>query len=271
MKTMPIIWFRYSEDVREEYEALTGLGNWTRTRHLLEIPPRSVVVGRYSVLPFYKDIEEELALIGSRLINSYEQHLYLADVEQWYQDLFLYTPQTWFSWEHYLPPGSYVLKGRTNSRKHQWNRQMFCPTREDIPKVAASLMDDTFIREQGLCLREYVPLKKLGEGINGLPISNEWRVFFLGTQLIAGGFYWSNFSELQPYKWHELPAEAYTLLDIVREKVSKRTNFYVVDIAEKADGDWIVIELNDGQMSGLSCIDPAVFYHHLLFEYRELP
>lgn len=268
MKTLPIVWFRYSEDMQEEYEILSKFTNWTR--YLPEIPPRSVVIGRYSVLPFYQDVEAELSLIGSRLINSYEQHMYLADIEQWTWDLSAYTPQTWFRWDH-LPQGSYVLKGRTNSRKYQWNRQMFCPTREDIPKVAASLMDDTFIRRQGLCLREYVPLRKLGEGINGLPISNEWRVFFLGTEIIAGGFYWSNFTELQPYKWNELPQEAYGLLDIVREKVSKRTNFYVVDIAETAEGDWIVIELNDGQMSGLSCIDPSDFYNHLLYQYRILP
>lgn len=45
--------------------------------------------------------------------------------------------------------------------------------------------------------------------------------------------------------------------------VSQNTNFYVVDIAETKFGEWIVIELNDGQMSGLSDIDAAWFYNAL--------
>jgi hypothetical protein len=34
-------------------------------------------------------------------------------------------------------------------------------------------------------------------------------------------------------------------------------------VAKTQSGEWIVIELNDGQMAGLSDNDPSVLYHNL--------
>jgi len=247
--------------MEEEYQALLQT-EWFTTNRIFEIPHNAIVIGRYSVLPFYSDLEEELKLIYSRFINSYEQHRYIADIENWYQDLKEYTPQTWFEWSN-LPEGQFIVKGRTNSRKFQWSRQMFCASRELVPTIVASLLDDSLIRDQGVCVRSYVPLRQFDTGINGLPITNEWRVFCLGTKTVIGDYYWSNFPEHKPYSWEELPQEALDLLEKVKAIVAKRTNFYVIDIAETKEGNWIVIELNDGQMSGLSDIDPTKFYNNL--------
>lgn len=41
------------------------------------------------------------------------------------------------------------------------------------------------------------------------------------------------------------------------------TNFYVVDVAQTESGDWLVVELNEGQMSGLSDNNPDIFYSAL--------
>lgn len=53
----------------------------------------TLVVGRYSVLPFYQELEKDLISQGSRLINSYEQHKYIADFE-YYHDIKDLTPET---------------------------------------------------------------------------------------------------------------------------------------------------------------------------------
>jgi hypothetical protein len=37
----------------------------------------------------------------------------------------------------------------------------------------------------------------------------------------------------------------------------------VLDIAETEKGDWILIEMNDAQMSGLSMNDPQMLYKRL--------
>jgi hypothetical protein len=138
---------------------------------------------------------------------------------------------------------------------------MFAETRSDVPRVVSTLMDDSLIRDQGVCVREYIPLRRLDTGINGLPISNEWRLFFLGQNLLSYGYYWSNFEDTKPYD--ELPKEAFDLIDQITPIISKNVNFYVVDIAETRSGEWIVIELNDGQMSGISMIDPWELYSNL--------
>ncbi|MFA5999451.1 MAG: ATP-grasp domain-containing protein [Candidatus Paceibacterota bacterium] len=235
--------------------------DWKTNRS--EIPEDSIVWGRYSVLPFYHELEKDLATKGSRLINSHEQHLYVADMRNWYPDLVEFTPKTWFEgWNKIPDDKSYVLKGLTNSRKHQWNRMMFAPTKDDVRDIAGRLLDDSLISQQGIAVREYVPLVKLEDSIyNGLPISNEWRCFFYKDILIQYGFYWS-FSDKRP-EYNDLPTEAMDLLAKVKEIVSPNINFWVVDIAFTQDKKWIVIELNDGQMAGLSCIEPYKFYKFL--------
>jgi hypothetical protein len=42
--------------------------------------------------------------------------------------------------------------------------------------------------------------------------------------------------------------------------VGKKANGIVIDIAERTDGQWRVVELNDLQMSGLSENDPDIMY-----------
>jgi hypothetical protein len=259
---MAIILFRQSEDMVEEYAALLKT-EWEVYTRFLSLPPNELVVGRYSVLPFYREVEEELELIQCKLVNSYKQHRYIADIENWYNDLSMYTPKTWFRWDNLPKDMSFVVKGRTNSRKFNWNRQMFAETREDLSRVIYSLMDDSLVRDQGVCIREYVPLHRYDTAINGLPITNEWRVFFYQNKILAGGYYWSNYEECAPYEFKDLPKEAYRLLADVSQIVAAHTNFYVVDIAETAGGNWIVIELNDGQQSGLSMIDPIEMYTSL--------
>jgi hypothetical protein len=258
---MPTILFRRSLEMEEEYNALITT-DWKVCTHLLELPRNDLIIGRYSVLPFYQEVEEELKLINCELINTYNQHRYIADIENWYNDLREYTPETWFVWNG-LPDCSFVVKGRTNSRKFNWDRQMFAATRNDVPRIVYTLMDDSMIRDQSLCVRRYVPLRRFDVGINGLPVTNEWRIFFYKNTLLAGGYYWANFEDCKPYEFKDLPKQAFDLLRVVSNIVSAHTNFFVVDIAETESGDWIVIELNDGGMSGLSMIDPLEMYRNL--------
>jgi len=254
----PIVLFRKDLDTEGELDICSDY--ILTTEYRTAILPGSLVIGRYSILPFYAELERELALNGSQLINSHAQHLYIADITNWYSDVKDYTPDTYSGWYN-LPQGSYVLKGKTNSRKHQWNTMMFAETVKDIPQIAQRLYSDTFINQQDIVVRKYIPLKRFDTAINDLPITNEWRAFFYKTHLLSIGFYWSNFQEHQPYDFP--PSEAITLLNEVSKIVSEHTNFFVLDIAETQSGNWILIEINDGQMSGLSCNNPHELYKQL--------
>ena len=265
MTPINFVLFREDQDTEEEFLALSRSG-LRHSKYRTSVPEYSTVIGRYSVLPFYKDLEEELDTCRlSSLINSYQQHRYIADITQWYQDVKEFTPETYETWGDF-PQGSYVVKGKTNSRKHQWNSMMFAPTRGDIPNRVSSLLKDALIQDQGIVVRKYIPLKQIDFGINGLPITREWRCFFLGETLVASGFYWSSHPECHQ---GALPLEGEKFAKKIAKVIAKKTNFFVLDVAEKEEGGWILIEINDGQQSGLSCIDPEVFYHNLkeaLFE-----
>lgn len=226
----------------------------------------TLVVARYSCLPFYKELEDDLFLQGSRLINSHKQHKYIADFEYYY-DLEEMTPRTWFRLIDSMGYGGpYVIKGRTNSRKHLWNSHMYAETYQDAVSVMIKLNSDSLLASQDLVFREYVPLREFTKGINGLPVTNEWRCFFLGEALLSHGFYWSDYAEYA----EELSESG---LDFARKAasiISKSANFFVIDIAERADGEWTVIEVNDGQMSGLSLNPPETLYSNLKKELDRL-
>ena len=257
----PVVYFRKG--------AWTDGDEWEAcARHLptvyqrTQIPPGSLVIPRYSALPFYQELERDAHILGSTLINSYEQHSYVADIRKYFPDLDGITPRTWDMWGN-LPEGQYIVKGTTNSRKHEWRTRMFCACKADIPRVVSSLLDDDLLCSQSLVVREYVPLKTFGLGINDLPITNEWRFFVLGRQILCAGWYWASEPDWGPPEPMSPPVEATRLVQEAINRVGDRVQFFVVDVAETAAGPWIVIELNDGQQSGLSMIDPDVFYSKL--------
>jgi hypothetical protein len=229
-----------------------------------EVPKNSLVIGRDSVLPFFEELEKELALKNSRLINSYKQNICIADICNYYEDIKEFTPKTYTQWGD-LNEGVWVVKGRTNSRKFRWNTHMFAQGRTALLKVISNLYTDQMIADQGIVVRDYVPLVKLGEGINGLPITKEWRCFCYKNKVLATGFYWASEDELSP---GNLSKKGLDFLNKIASIVSRKTNFYVVDVAEKKNGEYMVVELNDGCMSGLSSVDPNELYINLAKELK---
>jgi hypothetical protein len=222
--------------------------------------PNKRVIGRYSVLPYYGELEKDLKNQGSTLINSKLDHLYISTFDYYY-DVKDYTFETWFQLHEIPDDGQFVVKGRTNSRKARWNTQMFAPNREAAILIATELMQDPLLQEQGIIVRRYEPLELLEEGLNGQPFVNEHRIFFYRSRMIAHGFYWT-----QSEKKGELDQRGKDLANTVASIVSKYTNFFVLDVAKTAKGEWKLVEINDGQMSGLSCIDPDEFYNNLAVE-----
>lgn len=224
-----------------------------------------LVIGRYSVLPFYEDVEHGLALQNSRLVNSLAAHRYIANFE-YYEDLEALTPKTYFSLASVPESGGpFVVKGRTNSRKHQWNTHMFAANKQAAVHIALLLGQDSLIGAQDILVREYTPLVTLETGINGLPFANEHRCFFYKDQLLSTGFYWSE-SETRGV----LTPEGLALAQAAAKLLAPKVNFFAIDVAEKAAGGWTVIEVNDGQMSGLSQNDPNILYPQLAQTVRSL-
>lgn len=252
----PIILFRENG----EHEEFRVCSSYMETVTIRSKCVNRLVIGRYSVLPHYNELVADLEYNGSRLINSYDQHQWVANFD-YYQDLKQYTFESWtdreFPYSTY--EGPFVVKGMTNSKKQDWDTMMFAMDRRVAIEVAGRLQKDELIGRQRIIYRKYTPLVTYEIGINGLPFTNEWRLFFLGEKLLGSGYYWSQAEDVTTPR---LAKEGLAFAREVAKEASKHVNFFVLDIGEKQEGGWILIEVNE-QMSGLSMIDPDEFYRNL--------
>jgi hypothetical protein len=260
-----------SSAVREEMEIAKECG-WLVYTSRMEVCRGDLVFGRYSCLPFYKELEADLKVIDARLANTYAQHSYVATVTEWAHHLGDMTPKTWpgLASVPASEPGPFVLKGQTNSRKFQWSTSMFAKDRAAASEVLNRLMDDTLIGQQHIVVRKFVPLNRLMTGLWELPISREFRFFVYRGKILCGGFYWASHYEdiLMHYPADMVNPDKVPrdFLEAAIARVKDHVPFFAIDVAQTETGEWIVVELNDGQMSGLSMNDPAKLYKALLVE-----
>jgi hypothetical protein len=147
---------------------------------------------------------------------------------------------------------------------------MFAKNKHEAINVHSRLVNDSLLQYQNIYIREYVGLEKLCDGLSDLPITREYRFFVYKDAILSGGFYWSSYideiEEMGIYvSPEEVPKEFLNkiITKIQNTELSEPPNFYVIDVAKTANGDWILIELNDGQMSGLSENNPEVLYKNL--------
>jgi hypothetical protein len=260
----PVIYTHKSDFKDEEYEAAKEYFDivWQRT----EIPPHRLVIPRYTALPFNHELCVDIRNMRGRVINNSLQHGYVANLKNWVGSFGVITPQTWFDMMD-IPAdndGPFVLKGTTNSRKERWSDMMYAKDRLAAVKVLLNLQADGLTGPQGVVIRQFEKLKNYGnDPISGIPITHEFRVFVAYGEVLASGFYWQNHLDLFP----EEKPPAFDCPDIfiqsAIDRIDDSCNFYALDVAKKEDGNWIVVELNDGQMSGLSCVDPVKLYSKL--------
>lgn len=260
IQMQPIILFRKSLAEENEFEICQEYFITHEQRS--KVPYAHKVIGRYSVLPYYKELENDLKEINCSLINTYKQHKWIANFE-WYDFLKQFTPESWT--DHNISEASknisFIVKGATNSKKHQWNTKCFAQNRIEALRIAGELKQDSLIGSQEIIYRKYIPLETYEIGINDIPFTNEWRFFFYEDKLVTYGYYWSIASKI-PGK---IENEGLRFAEYLAKYISSRNlaTFYVLDIAKTEDGNWILIEINDGQCSGLSCCDTNVFYKNL--------
>lgn len=263
MRHKPVVLFRKGtlspDEEDREIKTIERYFPLTFSRNAVE--ENSLVIGRMSVLPFYKELSEDLSYSNSKLINSVRQHGFIKDLRNYVDVLGENTPKTWFRMAD-VPDngGPFVLKGETNSLKNKWNTHMFAENKREAVETMLRLQD--VFPDQEIYTREFVPLETLTTGINGQPITKEFRCFCYRDKLLSVGYYWSSHVEelATVPSTSEVPME---WLQPIIDTLSKHTTFYVIDVAKTQNGNWIVIELNDGQMSGLSECDPDEVFRSL--------
>jgi ATP-grasp domain-containing protein len=107
---------------------------------------------------------------------------------------------------------------------------------------------------------EYVELESLaGQMRAGLPLTKEARIFYLDGQPLIMLDYWpdGDYGEARP------PLEEFTK---IASAITSR--FFTMDVALRTTGEWIIVELGDGQVSGLpDQADVQDYYRRLSTEH----
>ena len=147
------------------------------------------------------------------------------------------------------------------SCKHYWDEACFIG---QFDLEAVSRVTERFLElrgeflEGGLVYREFLSLKPIGvHPQSSLPLTLEYRVFVLGGQILKVGNYWPE----GDYQDHERPPEDW--LQTVIGKI--QSPFFSLDVALDTDERWWVIEVGDGQVSGLNSALSAEEFYPALF------
>lgn len=217
----------------------------------------------------YEALYKALRAKGYTLINSPEQYKLCHHLPAWYEQLRRHTaasvwtdgvpdPDALRSLLAQLAGRPLIVKDYVKSRKHEWAEACHIPDASDTARALAVI--GTFIERQdtdlvgGIVLRECLPLKITGRHPkSGMPQAREVRVFCLRHTPFASIRYWSGEGE-------DDGAEYGFLVEFCRRLDS---NFHTIDMAQRDDGGWVVMEVGDGQVSGLQDYDAAAFYDGL--------
>lgn len=214
----------------------------------------------------YKKLYEALEKRGIYLVNSPEEYASYHLLPDWYNDFKGETAESVWTEGNNIEDvleiskkleGSYIIKDYVKSRKHEWYDACFINNindKKDLERIA-----NNFITRQGenltggVVLRKFEPLRQIGyHPQSGMPLSEEYRVFVYAGRILAIDNYWSEKSVVN------ITADEYRWIESIASKL--KSNFVSVDLARKEDGTLIIMELGDGQVSGLQQLKADVFY-----------
>ena len=244
------------------FEDLTGGNSGAATKRIKPGDQLSVVIYRGWMLTpqQYTMLYNDLSAKNYRLINTPEEYRnghYLPDSLRFIESR---TPKTVFEkWENessmdkliekvqVFGSNPVILKDYVKSEKHDWETACFVADASDTDRLKQSVNKLIELRgnylNEGIVVREFVELNDLTiHSKSGMPLTEEYRLFFCKNQLVGIYDYWEE-GEYQLSKPDTAEFEA-----IARNMES---NFFSMDIARQKNGEWIIIELGDGQVAGL--------------------
>lgn len=218
---------------------------------------------------FYRCFYEKLAARGISLVNTPEEYERYHLLPGWYSDFKEVTPDTiWTDTPNVDEAmalvagasGPFIVKDYVKSRKHQWNDAFYISRIEDAAE-ARRVISNFVVRQGtdlvgGIVLRRYEKFRIVDRHEkSGMPIAEEYRCFVFKGRKVSINGYWNGQGD------NILSEEEMAWLNSMIARV--RSNFVSVDLARKESGELMIVELGDGQVSGLQQLDAGRFYRRL--------
>lgn len=263
-----------------DYEALVNDGDPARAvRRVAAQPDATPALYRGWMLTpdQYTQLFAALAALGIHLLNDPAAYRHCHYLPEWYAALAANTPRSvWTKVEgdmsmprimELLRPfgdAAMIVKDFVKSRKHEWNEACYIPSASDAAAVErvvrrfVELQGDDL--SEGLVFREFVEFEPLTvHSRSGMPLTNEWRLFFLDSRPVSALHYWDegDYGDAMP------PADQFGAAAAL-----VRSRFFTMDVARRRDGEWLIVELGDGQVAGLPERADVPAFYRALFEDR---
>lgn len=235
-------------------------------RHAWRLNEPVTAIARMGTAEDYAQRYADFAAMGIRLVHTPDTYALTSHLPLWYPRLEGLTPRS--VWFDVLPSAGEVeahfdwpvfIKGERQTNRHS-RKQSIIESRSHFEEVMAQWRREPILAWQRVVCREYVPLRMVtADDGHGLPRSFEFRTFWWRHQCVGIGRYWlsesyaANATELAAIE--RVAGEAARRLDV---------SFLVVDVAQTQQGEWIVIEVNDGQDSGYAGVNPMVMWRNVL-------
>lgn len=214
----------------------------------------------------YENFYNLLLERGIQLINTPKEYAKYHHLPGWYKDFESSTPFSIWSESKNIEDalkltdgleGAFIIKDYVKSRKHEWYDACFIKDIRD--KENTERVINNFINRQGsnleggVVLRKFESLKSIGNHKDsGMPISEEYRIFVFKGEILIADNYWNDSGEVN------ITEDEYTLIESIISKIE--SSFITIDLARKTDGNLIIMEMGDGQVSGLQQMDEYEFY-----------
>lgn len=212
----------------------------------------------------YKNLYNVLSRNGLLLINSPEQYLNCHFYPNTYKHIKEYAPNSiWFDKIDEVVVnicrkninGDIIIKDFVKSEKGFddifFLERNLSPS-EFYERVLKFKESRGKLFNEGIVFKEYCPLKKYGNK------TNEFRLFVLESKIIS-------VCQNTELGFGESPV--YDFINDIIPQIN--SNFFTIDIAEKEDGSWIILECGDGQVSGLSHGQSEFIFYSSFLHFQE--
>jgi len=243
-----------------DIEALLAGDADQAVRRVAAVDERVPAIYRGWMLPFdrYAELHAALADRAVDLLTSPDAYRHCHHLPASYADIEANTPRSvWLRKDEGLgidnvmaqisgfDDAAVIVKDFVKSRKHEWNDA--CYIRRASDRAEVERVVGNFVRGQGtdlaeeLVFREFVPLKRLDvDKRTGAPVNVEYRMFYVNDRrLLHARHFEVDMDVIPPFAKFDGAAS------------SIASPFFSMDVALTEAGDWIIVELGDGQVAGL--------------------
>lgn len=225
-----------------------------------------IAIARIGATNDYPKRYHELLDYNIRLIHTPEEYLKTSFLPSWYPIIKEYTPRS--KWYDTFPSLSEVekhfsfpifIKGERQTNRHARNKSIINNPKE-LNDLELIWENDPILHWQKIVVREFISLELVIPD-NGLamPKALEFRTFWWKNNCVSIGNYWTS----EQYSISE--SDKASMLSVAEKtSILLETSFLVIDMAKTINGDWIVIEVNDGQDAGFAGNNPFHLWSNII-------